>query len=130
MRAPGIVRVNGKLWLPFGPGNEFELQVDAPVAAPFEKETEVFGELNIALAWTSDIALTLLVEGIFEFEFEGSGTNLWVAPGLQFQFLRGWMAGASVTFPINGEFADEEDYRIAFGLLKEFELPWEREREE
>jgi hypothetical protein len=119
--------IGPRLWLPFGPGHEFELQVDAPLFAPFEEEEEAFGELNVALAWTSDIALTLLVEGIFEFSLEGSRPNSWVAPGVQYQFLRGWMAGASITFPINGEFAEEEDYRLVFGLLKEFELPWERE---
>jgi hypothetical protein len=113
-----------RLWLPFGPGSEFELQVDAPFVIPLEDGAEAFGEVNLALAWTSDIALTFLVEGIFEYSLEGGETNSWVAPGLQFQFIRGWMVGASVIFPINGHEAEEEDYGIAFGLLKEWHLPW------
>jgi len=118
------LEVGPRLWLPFGRDERFEFQLATPFDIPFESDADVGGEIDAALAWTSPHGLTLLVEGITDFSFDGGDPNWYVAPGLQWQLTRGYMVGASIRLPLGGPEADEQDYTLAFGLLKEWEMPW------
>jgi hypothetical protein len=118
------LEVAPRLWLPFGPDERFEFQLAAPIEISFKSDEDVGGEIDAALAWTFPHGLTLLVEGITDFSFDGGDPNWYVAPGLQWQLTKGYMVGASIRLPLDGPEADEQDFTLAFGLLKEWEMPW------
>jgi hypothetical protein len=114
-----------RLWLPFGPQDRVEFQVHAPVTIPLESGESTTGEVNVALAWTTVIAVTVLVEGITEFSFDDGDPSYWVAPGFQWQLPGGFMVGASLRLPLDGPETEGEDYVLAIGVLREWELPFE-----
>jgi Putative MetA-pathway of phenol degradation len=111
-------------WLPFGPARRWSLQAAGHLDVPLAGDEAVGAEVSAALSWTSPLGITPLIEGITEFPVEGGGrANWWVAPGIRWEFAPSWEVGGSLRVGLSGPEVDEEDYQVAFGLIRHFALP-------
>lgn len=110
-------------WLPFGPERRFLFQTSWHVDIPLAGDEGEHAEIGTALSWTSSLGITPLLEGLVEFPLENGDPSWFVAPGIRWEFLPAWEAGASARVPVSGPESDEEDFRIVVGLIRHFALP-------
>jgi len=108
-------------WLPFGPERRWLLQGGGHLDVPLEGDEDPHAEVSAVVSWTSPLGVTPIVETIAEFSTGGGPVSWAIAPEFRWEFAEAWEVGAAVRIPVGGP--NEENYRVAFGLIRHFALP-------